>query len=65
MLSVGYSFGDERKALTDPDRVTRDESDWASAEVARNAPRLIGFCSANPLCPVALEELERCSDSRA
>jgi predicted TIM-barrel fold metal-dependent hydrolase len=60
VLSVGYSFGDERKALNDPDRLTREENDWTSAQVTRNAPRLIGFCSANPLRPVALEELERC-----
>jgi predicted TIM-barrel fold metal-dependent hydrolase len=60
VLSVGYSFADERKGLTDPDRLTREENDWTSAEVVRNAPRLIGFCSANPLRPVALEELERC-----
>jgi predicted TIM-barrel fold metal-dependent hydrolase len=60
VLSVGYSFGDERKALNDPDRLTREENDWTSAEVTRNAPRLIGFCSANPLRPAALDELERC-----
>lgn len=60
VLSVGYSFADERKGLTDPDRLTREENDWTSAEVVKNAHRLIGFCSANPLRPVALEELERC-----
>jgi predicted TIM-barrel fold metal-dependent hydrolase len=60
VLSVGYSFADERKALTDPDRLTREENDWTSAQVVKNAPRLIGFCSANPLRPVALEELDRC-----
>jgi predicted TIM-barrel fold metal-dependent hydrolase len=60
VLSVGYSFADERKALPDPDRQTREQNDWTAAEVAANAPRLIGFCSANPLRPVALEELERC-----
>jgi predicted TIM-barrel fold metal-dependent hydrolase len=60
VLSVGYSFADERKALADPDRLTREQNDWTSAEVTKNAPRLIGFCSANPLRPVALEELERC-----
>jgi predicted TIM-barrel fold metal-dependent hydrolase len=60
VLSVGYSFADERKALRDPDRLTREENDWTSAEVARNAPRLVGFCSANPLRPVALDELARC-----
>jgi predicted TIM-barrel fold metal-dependent hydrolase len=60
VLSVGYSFADERKGLSDPDRLTREENDWTSAEVVKNAPRLIGFCSANPLRPAALEELERC-----
>ena len=60
VLSVGYSFADERKNLTDPDRLTREENDWTSAQVTANAPRLIGFCSANPLRPVALQELERC-----
>jgi predicted TIM-barrel fold metal-dependent hydrolase len=60
VLSVGYSFADERKALTDPDRLTREENDWTSAQVARNAPRLIGFCSANPLRDAALPEIERC-----
>jgi len=60
VLSVGYSFADERKGLSDPDRLTREENDWTSAEVTKNAPRLIGFCSANPLRPAALQELERC-----
>jgi predicted TIM-barrel fold metal-dependent hydrolase len=60
VLSVGYSFADERKALPDPDRLTREQNDWTSAEVTKNTPRLTGFCSANPLRPVALEELERC-----
>jgi predicted TIM-barrel fold metal-dependent hydrolase len=60
VLSVGYSFADERKKLDDPDRLTRAENDWTSAQVAAGGGRLIGFCSANPLRPAALEELERC-----
>lgn len=60
VLSVGYSFADERKGLTDPDQLTRAENDWTSAEVAKHASRLIGFCSANPLRLAALAELERC-----
>lgn len=59
VLSVGYSFADERKGLNDPDRLTREQNDWTAAEVAKHASRLIGFCSANPLRPAALEELER------
>lgn len=60
VLSVGYSFADERKGLNDPDRLTREENDWTSTQVVKNAPRLIGFCSANPLREAALQELDRC-----
>lgn len=58
--SVGYSFADERKNLNDPDRLTREQNDWTSAEVTRHPSRLIGFCSANPHRTAALQELERC-----
>jgi predicted TIM-barrel fold metal-dependent hydrolase len=60
VLSVGYSFADERKGLSDPDARTRAENDWTSAQVAGSHGRLIGFCSANPLRAAALQELERC-----
>ena len=60
MLSVGYSFADERKGLSDPDRLTREENDWTASQVNRSEGRLIGFCSANPLRNAALAELERC-----
>ena len=60
VLSVGYSFADERKNLPDPDRLTSEENDWTSAQVVAAGGRLIGFCSANPLRDAALAELERC-----
>lgn len=60
VLSVGYSYGDERKKLEDPDRLTREENDWTSVQVAASNGRLIGFCSANPLRDAALQELKRC-----
>lgn len=60
VLSVAYSYGDERKALANPDALTRAENDWTSAEVNQSRGRLIGFCSANPLRPAALEEIDRC-----
>jgi predicted TIM-barrel fold metal-dependent hydrolase len=60
VLSVGYTYADERKNLPDPDRLTREENDWTSAQVAAAGGRLIGFCSANPLRAAALTELERC-----
>jgi predicted TIM-barrel fold metal-dependent hydrolase len=62
VLSVAYTYGDERKPIPeqDRDRMTREENDWTSAQVVANAPRLVGFCSANPLRDVALDELQRC-----
>jgi predicted TIM-barrel fold metal-dependent hydrolase len=60
VLSVAYSFADERKKLDDPDGLTRAENDWTSTQVVAAGGRLIGFCSANPLRPAALGELERC-----
>ena len=60
VLSMGYSFADERKKLADPDRLTREENDWTSAQVAASRGRLVGFCSANPLRDAALAELDRC-----
>lgn len=60
MLSVGYTFSDERKKLPDPAGLTRAENDWTSEQVAASGGRLIGFCSVNPLRPDALTELDRC-----
>ena len=60
VLSVAYTFADERKKLDDPDRLTREENDWTSAQVAAAGGRLIGFCGVNPLRQAALDELERC-----
>ncbi len=60
VLSTGYSFADERKKLDDPDRLTREENDWTSAQVSKHPARLIGFCSSNPLRPAGVQELERC-----
>jgi len=60
VLSMGYSFADERKKLTDPDRLTREENDWTSQQMAASHGRLIGFCGVNPLRPDAFAEIERC-----
>ena len=62
VLSMGYSFGDERKAakVPDPDRATRDENDWTSQQVMLSHGRLVGFCSVNPLRESALAEIRRC-----
>jgi predicted TIM-barrel fold metal-dependent hydrolase len=61
VLSMGYTYGDERKAVADADARVREENDWTDAEVARAGGRLIGFCSANPLREAALAEVKRCT----
>jgi predicted TIM-barrel fold metal-dependent hydrolase len=62
VLSMGYSFSDERKRdkVPDPDRATRDENDWTSQQVMLSHGRLLGFCSVNPLRESAFAEIERC-----
>ena len=62
VLSMGYSFSDERKQakVPDPDRATSDENDWTSQQVMLSHGRLLGFCSVNPLRESALAEIGRC-----
>lgn len=62
VLSMGYSFGDERKKakVADFDRATSAENDWTSQQVTSSAGRLIGFCSVNPLRDTAMAEIGRC-----
>ena len=60
VLSMGYSFADERKKLPNRDRQTSEENNWTSEQIVQSRGRLIGFCSVNPLREAALTELERC-----
>ena len=60
VLSMGYSFADERKKLPNPDRQTSEENDWTSLQMVQSHGRLIGFCGVNPLREAALAELDRC-----
>jgi len=60
VLSMGYSFSDERKKLSNPDAQTRAENDWTSTQIVQSHGRLVGFCSVNPLHDTALAEIDRC-----
>jgi len=60
VLSMSYSFGDERKKLPNPDQQTAEENDWTSAQMVQSKGRLVGFCGVNPLRDAALAELNRC-----
>jgi predicted TIM-barrel fold metal-dependent hydrolase len=51
VLSMAYSFADERKQLADPEGLVRQENDWTATQVAVAPSRLRGFCSVNPLTP--------------
>jgi predicted TIM-barrel fold metal-dependent hydrolase len=61
VLSVAYTYGDERKQVSDELAKVRAENDWTSAQVSRYPQRLMGVCSVNPLRPYAAAEFERCS----
>lgn len=60
VLSMAYSFADERKKIPDPDRHVREENDWTSEQMVLSNGRLVGFCGVNPLRDTALAEIERC-----
>ncbi|HEX5237175.1 MAG TPA: amidohydrolase family protein [Sphingomicrobium sp.] len=62
VLSMGYSFGDERKKIPEADRdqLTAEENDWTSQQVVQSHGRLVGFCGVNPLRDAALAEIDRC-----
>lgn len=45
VLSMGYTYADERKKVADPDRGVRLENDWTANQVARSRGRLIGFAA--------------------
>lgn len=61
VLSMAYTYADERKHVTDPDRRVSEENDWTAGQIAASHGRLKGFCSVNPLRDAALAEFERCS----
>jgi predicted TIM-barrel fold metal-dependent hydrolase len=61
VLSMAYTYADERKHVADPDRRVREENDWTAGQIAAAHGRLKGFCSVNPLREAAPAEFERCS----
>ena len=60
VLSMGYTFGDERKKIPEADRLTAEENDWTSRQVIQSHGRLVGFCGVNPLRSAAMAEIDRC-----
>lgn len=61
VLSMAYTFADDRKHVPDPDAAVARENDWTSGQMVAAHGRLVGFCSVNPLRPAAEAELTRCA----
>ena len=62
VLSMGYSYGDERKKIPEASRdgLTVQENNWTSQQTVQSHGRLVGFCGVNPLRNGATAEIERC-----
>jgi len=61
VLSLAYMYGNPNRPPVEHEyAAVKAENDWTSAQVARHAGRLVGFCSINPLKDYALEEIARC-----
>jgi predicted TIM-barrel fold metal-dependent hydrolase len=58
VLSIAYSYADDRRNLPNARDLVREENDWTASQV--DGDRLVGFCSVNPLTDYALAEIERC-----
>jgi predicted TIM-barrel fold metal-dependent hydrolase len=61
VLSMAYTFADERKNVPNPDAHVAAENNWTADQVSRANGRLVGFCGVNPLRQAAVAELKRCS----
>ena len=60
VLSVAYTFADERKHVADEQAKVEAENNWTSNQVSLYPDRLVAFCSVNPLSTYAHAEIERC-----
>ena len=60
--SIAYQFASAREEEPGEYEKLKAENDWTAAQVAQS-PRLVAFCSVNPLKRHALPELERCAAS--
>ena len=61
VLSMAYTFADDRKHVPDPDAAVTRENNWTSQQIVAARGRLIGFCGVNPLRAAAEAELTRCA----
>lgn len=61
VLSMAYTFADDRKHVADPDAAVARENDWTSGQIVASRGRLVGFCSVNPLRAAVAAELTRCA----
>jgi len=64
ILSNAYWFGSPLTPRDNEYDAVKKQNDWTAAQAARYPDRLKAFMSVNPLKPYALEEIQRCVDSK-
>ncbi|GAO41393.1 hypothetical protein FPE01S_01_04050 [Flavihumibacter petaseus NBRC 106054] len=64
ILSNAYWFGSPLTPIENEYEAVRKQNDWTAEQVARYPGRLSAFMSVNPLKPYALEEIQRCADTK-
>ncbi|MBL7762099.1 MAG: amidohydrolase family protein [Chitinophagaceae bacterium] len=64
LLSNAYWFGSPLTPIENEYEAVKKQNDWTAAQAARYPGRLSAFMSVNPLKPYALEEIQRCADSK-
>lgn len=65
ILSNAYWFGSPLTPIDNEYEAVKKENDWTVEQAARYPGRLFAFMSVNPLKPYALEEIQRCADSKS
>jgi len=64
ILSNAYWFGSPLTPIDNEYEQVKQQNNWTADEAARYPDRLKAFVSVNPLKPYALQEIERCADSK-
>lgn len=64
ILSNAYWFGSPLTPLDNEYEQVKKQNDWTAEQAERYPGRLKAFVSVNPLKPYALQEIQRCADSK-
>lgn len=64
IISNAYWFGSPFVQVDNEYQEVKKQNDWIAEQASHYPGRLAAFMSINPLKPYALEEIQRCADSR-